>query len=223
MTYSSFVRPGGLYRVTPTGPHGTFEAILVEELPGRVRDALLLPGHAGEVAEVATVSRAGRLRLLRMTVDGPQWTTVHDAGMGIGRVTVGRIEATGGATVLYTGLDDGRVLRHARGTDGTWTTETIFLGPQGTRGLVAGRFHADPSVESVAVFGYGGKVQLLTRSDAGWEEETIFVDRDKGHWLSVAELDGRNATDEILCSGYGGRIVYLGRPPGYGRSELTDR
>jgi len=78
-------------------------------------------------------------------------------------------------------------------------------------------FHPDPEVESVAVFGYSGKVQLLTRGPGDtWDVETIFEDRDRGHWLSVAELDGRNRTDEILGSGYGGRVFLLSRPPGYG-------
>jgi hypothetical protein len=90
----------------------------------------------------------------------------------------------------------------------------VHVGPQGPRGLAAGRFHADPELESLALFGYSREVVLLTRRDGGWESEILFVDRDKGHWLSVAELDGRNETDEILLSGYGARVVLLARPPG---------
>ena len=95
----------------------------------------------------------------------------------------------------------------------------------GRRGIVAGRFHADPQTESIAVFGYSKKVQLLTRERGSWRVETIFEDVDKGHWLAVGELDGRNATDEIILSGYGARVVLLARPPGYGLapSTATDR
>ena len=98
-----------------------------------------------------------------------------------------------------------------------WKKEIIFAGPQGLRGLVAGRFHENPEVETLAVFGYSKKVQILYKKPGmPWEVETIFEDRDRGHWLESAELDGRNATDEILGSGYGGRIFMLARPPGYG-------
>jgi hypothetical protein len=71
-------------------------------------------------------------------------------------------------------------------------------------------------VETVAVYGYAGKVQLLTRGEKGWSVETLFVNDRKGHWLCAAELDGRNATDELVASGFGGRVVLLARPPGYG-------
>jgi hypothetical protein len=202
-----FTRPGGLYRVTPTGPDGRFETTLVEELEGRVRDAVTLP-----TGEIATVSRTGHLRLLRMAPEGPRWTLVHEEAMGMGRVAAG---ASG--RVLYTTLDDGRVLRHA--LEGPrWSTETIHCGPQGPRGVAAGRFDADPQVETVAVFGYSGRVELLSRRGEEWKAETAFLDRDKGHWLAAAELDGRNGTHELLASGYGGRIVLLARPPGYGRA-----
>jgi hypothetical protein len=123
--------------------------------------------------------------------------------------------------VIYATHDDGRILRFER--DGaTWHKETVYLGPQGPRGVAAGRFDADPNVETIAVFGYSRKVQLLSRRETGWEVETLFVDRDKGHWLAAVELDGRNATHELVASGYGTRIVLLSRPPGYGRTETTD-
>jgi len=99
--------------------------------------------------------------------------------------------------------------------DDSWSSELIYAGPQGPRGIAVGRFHEDPDLESVAVFGYSARVELLTRGPAGWELETLFVDRDKGHWLTVAELDGRNGTDELVLSGYGARVVLLARPPGY--------
>jgi hypothetical protein len=140
--------------------------------------------------------------------------------MGIGRIATapGPID---GRLVLYTTHDDGRVMRHARVPDGTWRHEAIYLGPQGPRGIAAGRFEADPGVETVAVFGYSRCVELLARRGERWEVTPLFEDLDRGHWLSAAELDGRNATDELLASGYAGRIVLLARPPGFGRTELA--
>ena len=206
-----FTRPGGLFRVTPDGPDGTWKTTHLQDLPGRVRDAEIF-GDA-----IATVSRAGRLALLRITKAGPQWETIHESAMGMGRIA----HCSERPNVLYTTQDDGRILRHERGPSG-WKSETIYLGPEGPRGVAAGRFDADPEVETVAVFGYSGKVQLLSRRDAAWEVETLFQDSDKGHWLAVAEVDGRNATRELLTSGYSGRIVLLSRPAGYGRSQACD-
>ncbi len=84
------------------------------------------------------------------------------------------------------------------------------------RGCVWGRFDQDPLVETVAVFGYSHRVELLSCRQGRWSRETLFVDRDKGHWLAAGELDGRNVTEELVCSGYSGRVVLLSRPPGYG-------
>ncbi len=208
-----FTRPGALYRVTPTGNDGRFEVERLEVLDGRVRDAVLVAGADGASAEVATVSRAGALELLRLGEDGPQWTTLHAAQVGMGRIALGSSEPP----VLYTTLDDGRIARHARAADGSWSSEVIHIDVQGPRGLAAGRFHEDPEVETVALFGYGREVRLLSRAPGeAWEVETLFVDRDKGHWLSACEIDGRNGTRELVGSGYGGRIFLLSRPPGYG-------
>jgi hypothetical protein len=207
-----FTRPGGLYRLRPTGPHGTWEKDFLGELPGRVRDAVVLPPGEGESVEIATVSRDGALRVCS---DGLTKVMVpHRTTMGMGRLAL-RPGSTARSTVLYATLDDGRVLRHERKVAG-WTTETIYAGPQGLRGVAAGRFHQDAAVETVAVYGYAGKVQLLTRGEKGWSVETLFVNDRKGHWLCAAELDGRNATDELVASGFGGRVVLLARPPGYG-------
>jgi len=214
-----FTRPGALYEATPTGPDGTFETKLLETLPGRVRDAVPLPAMDGRLPAIATASRAGRLQLLRFTETGPAWSLIHDEGMGMGRIAL-RPPEPGKPLVLYSTLDDGRIQRHERQTSGAWTTETIYLGPQGARGVAAGRFDSDPKRETVAIFGYSGKAELLTRTETGWKAETLFHDRDKGHWLAAAELDGRNGTRELLLSGYGGRIVMLARPPGYGRSGI---
>jgi hypothetical protein len=202
-----FTRPGGLYRVTATGPDGKLDCEHVADIHGRVRDALVLPE-----GEVATVSATGTLELLRMTPEGPVFSVVYEAANGMGRLAA----APGRPDVLYSTLDDGRILRHER-DGGSWRHETIYDGPLGPRGIAAGPFGDDPGRETVAIFGYSGKVELLTRGDGRWTAETIFVDRDKGHWLAAAELDGRNTTLELLACGYGGRIVLMARPPGYGR------
>ncbi len=206
--------PGGLYSVTPTGADGQFKTTALGDLSGRIRDAALLPPKGARKQErVVTVSRDGRLCLLELGPAGALWTVIHNENMGMGRVA----HSSGkDGTVLFVTLDDGRVLRLTENAD-TWVSETIFAGPQGLRGIVSGKFHQDPTVETIAVFGYSGRVQLLARDSSGaWEVETIFEDLDRGHWLSVAELDGRNTTDEIIGSGYSGRVFQLSRPPGYG-------
>jgi hypothetical protein len=202
-----FTRPGGLYRVTPTGRDGTFACAHLGDIPGRVRDALVLGPN-----EIATVSATGTLDLLRLTPRGPVWSTLCEAETGFGRLAAAP-ERPG---VLYTTLDDGRILRHERDA-GAWRHETIHDGPLGPRGIAAGAFSDDPRRETVAIFGYSGRVEILTRGEGSWSAETVFVDRDKGHWLAAAELDGRNRTRELLLCGYGGRVVLLARPPGYGR------
>lgn len=209
-----FTRPGGLSRCTPTGRDGGWETVKLDDLDGRVRDAIELSAEDGHPREIACVSRAGWLRLLRITAHGVEWGTVHQEPMGLGRVALRPGAAD--ALVLYTTHDDGRILRHERRADPTWSTSVVYRGRQGRRGVVAGRFAA-PGVETIAVFGYSGAIELLSRGECGeWTAKTIFRDRHKGHWLAAAELDGRNATDEILTSGYGARIVLLARPPGYG-------
>lgn len=209
-----FTSPGGLFRARPRddGLDG-FEVELLEELPGRIRDAAVLPADARGRREILTVGRDGTLRSLVLAEEGPVWSTIHERPMGIGRIAVGRSDPS--ETRVYTACDDGLVFRHER-KGGEWRTEPIYVGAQGLRGLAAGRFDADPEVETVAVFGYGSRVELLRRRGERWEAETIFVDRDKGHWLARAEVDGRNGTDELVATGYSGRIVLLSRPPGYG-------
>ena len=134
----------------------------------------------------------------------------------MGRLALRRHAPPGSPAVLYATCDDGVVLRLEEGAEGAWRTETIYAGPQGPRGIAAGRFDADPARETVATYGYGMRAQLLTRTEGGWKAEDLFEDRDKGHWMCAAELDARNGTDEILLSGYGKRVVLLFRPPGYG-------
>lgn len=214
-----FTRPGRLFLVTanPQAPSG-FDTKLLQEIPGRIREALVLPAKPGEAPEIATVSVAGKLELLRLTPSGPQWRTIAERPMGMGRIAM-RPQRDAEPLLLYTSCDDGVVLRHERDAAGAWKSETIYAGPQGPRGVAAGRFHEDPSKETIAVFGYSKEVHVLTRESSGWSVESVFTDRDKGHWLCAAELDGRNGTDEILASGYGGRIVLISRPPGYGISK----
>lgn len=216
-----FTNPPAVVMLTPTGEHGTFVARDLGDVPGLVRETVILPRKPGEPLRVACVSRAGWLRLLTITPDGKlEWEPIYHDQMGLGRITM-RPAGEGKTLVLYTNHDDGRVLRHEQSADGTWTTETIYLGPLGPRGLAAGRFDDDPATETVAIFGYSHQVEMLTRRDGRWAADTIFVEIDKGHALLTAELDGRNSTDELLLSGYGGRIVLLQRPVGYGRTEAA--
>ncbi|MFH2000054.1 MAG: ABC transporter substrate-binding protein [Planctomycetota bacterium] len=216
-----FTNPGHLIEVTPNGEHGAFKTKHLQSLTGRVRDAVILPACEEGISPIATVSRAGKVELLQLRNDGPQWQVLYQTEMGLGRLAV-RPCWPGHPTVLYSTTDDGRVLRHEKQSDDQWKTEAIFLGSQGLRGIAAGRFSEDPERETVAIFGYDRKVRLLTRQEKGaWKVEVLFEDRDKGHWLSFAELDGRNATREIIGSGYGGRIFMLTRPPGYGLTEVA--
>ena len=210
-----FTRPGELYRLAPDGPDGGFSSEFLGHLPGRVRDALVLPQQGNSAVEIVAASRCGELASIVMTEDGAKWTTIHSEPMGMGRLALKPSGRDDEPLVLYASLDDGRTQRHER-RSGRWTTETIYAAPQGPRGLAAGQFNADPESETLAVFGYARAVELLTRRREGWQVEPLFEDRDKGHWLSSAELDGRNGTREILGSGYGGRVFLLSRPPGYG-------
>ncbi|MEZ6014884.1 MAG: ABC transporter substrate-binding protein [Planctomycetota bacterium] len=227
-----FTSPGALYRVAPTGADGTFETVKLCDTPGRVRDAIRLPpregagvgggevdGQAAAHARVATVARSGELCVLEIGADGPAWTVVHSAPVGRGRLALAPSRA-GRGVVLYTTQDDGVILRHEeRATSlGTsdWSTEVIYRGPLGPRGVKAGHFDVDPNREQVMVFGYSGKVELLSRDAGVWSAEVVFEDRAGGHWLDTLEIDSRNGTDELIGSGYGGRIFMLSRPPGYG-------
>lgn len=214
----AFTHPGGLYLIEPsTGGERSFTCRMLEELPGRVRDAVILELPDGGVG-VATVSRAGEVGLLRLDGGLPKWTALYSTDMGLGRLAA-RPRGAGDPIVLYVTCDDGRIVRLEQQDGGSFQAEVIFAGPQGPRGIATGQFYADPDVESVAVFGYSKHVQLLTRAVGRWRAEVIFEDLDKGHWLSVGELDGRNATDEIILSGYGARVVLLARPPGYGVTQ----
>ncbi len=211
-----FTSPGGLFRARPRsdGIDG-FQVELLENLPGRVRDAVVLPTRPGKPAEVMTIGRDGKLQVLSIDERGPKWTTVYERAMGMGRIAL-RPPELGAALVAYSVCDDGLVFRHERDGDERWRTELIYVGPQGMRGVAAGRFDVDPKVETLAVFGYSARVELLSRRGDAWRAETIFHEREKGHWICRAEVDGRNGTDELVATGYSGRIVLLARPPGCG-------
>jgi hypothetical protein len=209
-----FTRPGGLYRVIANG-NGEFTSTLIGELPGRIRDAILL----ADGKTIVTASRNGQIALLTLDGGGPQWQIIHQSDAGCGRLAIGKSKA-GEMPPIYSSGDNGRIFRHTVGAKG-WNTETIYSGPLGPRGLVAGQFDPDPTVETVAIFGYSGRVEKLSNRDGVWESTTLFADRDRGHWLSVLEIDGRNNTDEIMLSGYGARMVLLSMDPGSGVSELA--
>jgi len=212
-----FTHRGETYLMTPDG-RGGFDASLVGNLNARVRQATLLPQEVNERPWIAAVCRNGEVVLLRLGPDGLEKRVILSEPMGFGRLALRPGTQPGEAHVLYVTRDDGLVLRlQGRPEGGTWQREIVYAGPQGPRGLATGRFDPDPQVETVAVFGYSGKVQLLSRPPGStWEATTLFVDRDKGHWLAAAELDGRNGTDELIASGYGGRIVLLSCAPGTG-------
>jgi len=212
-----FTRSGTIHRLGPErGPEAALRSTTLGALPGRVRDAARIPRSGSTGASIAAVTRAGQLALLRVAGDRIETRVILSEPTGLGRLALAPARA-GRSPVLYVTRDDGAVLRLERGPENDWRRDIIYAGPQGPRGVVAGRFSANPEAETVAVFGYSRKVQLLTRSPGeSWTARTIFTDADKGHWLATAELDGRNATDEILGSGYSGRIFLLSRPPGFG-------
>jgi hypothetical protein len=220
-----FTALGRTYILEPDGAGG-FGSRLVADLRARVRQALVLPHRAGERPWIAAVCRSGEVLLLRMTDDGLERREILREAMGFGRCALRPGARPDGPQVLYVTRDDGVVLRleGVPGASAAWSRELIYAGPQGPRGIAAGRFDPDPTLETVAVFGYSARVQLLSRRPGEpWSAATLFVDRDKGHWLQAVELDGRNTTDELIASGYGGRIVLLAREPGAGlRGAPTD-
>jgi peptide/nickel transport system substrate-binding protein len=210
---------GAAYRIEASlrdgDPHGAiFTLSRVAQLPGRVRDAVVLPGPTGSPARIVGVSRSGHLLGMRLGPRGLEHEVLAHEPMGLGRIAR-RPPRDGAAEVLYVTRDDGLVLRFEERGRGLHR-DAIFAGPQGLRGVAAGRFFEDPAREAIAVYGYGRSVQLVSRDGGGaWQAETIFAGEDQGHWLTVGELDGRNGTDELLATGFGGQVVLLSRPPGY--------
>ncbi len=201
---------GALFRLTAEGADPGFAMSKVAQLPGRVRDTVVLVGDGGPV--VYGAARSGDLVEVVCRGGDVRARTVLHEDSGLGRIAH---RAIGGTDVLYVTRDDGVLLRLARDAAGGFVREVIYVGPLGLRGVAAGRFHTDGR-EAVAVYGYCKDLHLVERTESGWHCATIFRDAQQGHFLAVGELDGRNGTDEIVCSGFGGRVVQLSRPPGYG-------
>ncbi len=208
----AFTSPGAMWRLRPRADDSRFEAREVALTRGRVRDAVRLADGS-----LALVSRDGTLEVRAADALEREGALVLRVEGGLGRLAA---SSTG---VLYAASDDGVVWRCERGPTG-WSNERIFVGPQGLRGIVCGRFTLPTPREELALFGYSGEVVLLARAAEGsWSSSAIFTDRDKGHWLGVGELDQRNATDELVGSGYGGRVFVLAREPGYGLDAAARR
>lgn len=212
-----FTHLGNVYDIRRDEAADTgFTGVCHASLPGRVRQSLVLPTHGAADPEIAAVLRSGEILLLTMTPDGLESREVLKEPMGFGRLAV-RESLPSELLVLYATRDDGVVIRLERRADGAFARELIYAGPQGPRGIAAGRFDADPSVETVAVFGYSARVQLLSRRPGEpWTASTIYEDADRGHWLHALEIDGRNATTELIGSGFSGNVFLLSREPGYG-------
>jgi hypothetical protein len=220
----AFTRSGEAFQLVraPESLPYRLELRPLTNLPGRVRDAVVLSTqNGGDGPRILAATRASEIVLMRLTAQGLEHDPILSEPMGFGRIAR-REGLPGEPEVVYATRDDGVVVRLEERTDGSWKRDAIYAGPQGPRGIVSGRFHEDPNTESIMVFGYSKKVQLITRLPGQpWRVETIFVDRGKGHWLAVAELDGRNGTQEVIGSGYGGRIFLLSRPPGYGVADIA--
>lgn len=211
----AFAISGAVYALTPGADDGSasFTMAKVATLPGRVRDAVVLPGGDATAPRVVCASRSGHLLQLRWLETGLEHQVLAAEPMGLGRLA----HTTRGGDVLYVTRDDGVALRFAAREQGGWDREVVFVGAQGLRGVAAGRFFDDPQRESIAVFGYGRKVQVVSRVPGQpWQVETIHIAGERGHWLVAGELDGRNSTDELIATCFDGAVVLLGRQPGYG-------
>ena len=226
----AFTNNGPVYEVRPDGKDRGFKFELIGDLGTRARDAVLLPASRTRPPRMAVVLQTGEVALVTRTEQGMERTALCREPMSIARIArkpparrsgAGAAGGEDGAEVVYVARCDGLVLRFAERPDGAWTRDILFAGPQGPRGLCAGRFDADPRVETVAVFGYSKKVQLLSaRPGEPWRMETLFTDVGGGHWLAAVELDGRNTTDEMIGGGFSYHVFTLGRAPGYGLADV---
>lgn len=211
-----FAISGAVHELVPGNGDGGFSSRRIGDVGGRVRDAVTIPGRAGLPSRLAVVARSGLLALAELDADALRIEPVAQEPMGLGRVAR-RPPRDGQPEVLYATRDDGVVLRFEQQPGGRWLREVVYAGPQGPRGIAAGRFHEDPARESLAVFGYSRRLQLISRTPGQpWRVETIHTNTEQGHWLAMAEVDGRNGTDELIGSTFGGQVVLLSRPPGYG-------
>ncbi|MBL8723377.1 MAG: hypothetical protein JNK49_04990 [Planctomycetes bacterium] len=207
----AFAITGAVYAAEPSG-EGGFALRNVGQVPGRVRDTALTSLPDGKGRQLLAVSRSGDLLALDYRSGKLTARSLMREDSGLGRLAASP-QCPG---VVYATRDDGLLLRCEAKADGSWHREPLFAGPQGLRGVAAGRFHADGR-EAVACHGYGQTVHLLARPPGGaWQVEEIYRGDDKGHWLAVGELDGRNNTDELVATGFDGKVVVLARVPGHG-------
>ena len=205
----AFAITGLVYRLVPDGEAGAFALRQVADVGGRVRDAVVV-GAGGE-ATILGVSRRGDLLSMQLGPQGLSSRVLLHEDSGLGRIS--RARSLPG--VFYVTRDDGVLLRVALDETGAVDRQVVLATDQGLRGVAAGRFFADGR-EAVAVYGYGKKVQLVSRPAGGsWQVEDLYCGAQKGHWLVAGELDGRNGTDELLATGFDGEMVVLAREPGY--------
>lgn len=218
----AFTNNGPLLDVRPDPNDGDGLVLTqIGDLGARCRDAVLLPATDGRPPRIAALLETGEVGLLVRTEAGFTKSSMCQEDGSIARLAR-RAPSAGQAEVVYVARIDGLILRFLEQADGTWQREPIYAGPNGPRGLAAGHFDVDPAVETVAVFGYGKKVQLLRRRPgSAWEVETIFVDTGGGHWLTAGELDGRNTTDELVGGGFSYHVFLLTRIPGAGFTGIA--
>ncbi|MBX3461620.1 MAG: hypothetical protein KF830_00475 [Planctomycetes bacterium] len=203
---------GAVWALAAEGAEGAFGMRRVATLPGRVRDTIVVPGGGAALPHVLAVTRSGHLLRLQLAGDGAPHRVLLHEDCGLGRIAA----APDRPEVVYVARDDGVLLRLELDGDGLARREVVFVGPEGLRGVAAGRFFADGR-EAVAVYGYGRTVHLLSRTDGGaFTAEAVFTGAQRGHWLAVGELDGRNGTDELVAAGFDGQVVLLARVPGHG-------
>ena len=214
-----FTDPGGAFTVHPEGEHGAWTSAAVNGLPRGVRDAVLLPFEVGQLPVFATASSRGETHLASLTPDGPEVASLFAASVGATSVTVGTA-SHGEGPIVYTALDDGRVLRHRRDPRAGWLTEPIYSGPKGPRALAAGRFDSDPSVEALAVCQADGSIVLLTRTGDRFATSTLLEPSGYGTALVACEIDGRNMTDELVACRANGEIVILARSEDRAEEDL---
>lgn len=209
----AFAISGAVYQATAAdSPGDAFALTKLTEVPGRVRDVAVLPASAGKSPQLLGVSRSGDL--LAMHLAGGKLTSrsllCEDSGLG--RIALSPTHPG----IAYVTRDDGLLLRIELLADGQVARQPMLATDQGLRGVAAGRFFADGR-EAVACYGYGRRVQMVTRNQDGtFAVEDLLTTVQQGHWLAVGELDGRNGTDELIATGFDGAVVMLAREPGYG-------
>ncbi len=206
----AFAITGEVFQLVPEGQAGAFDLRRVGDVAGRVRDAVVTRTEDGR-ATILGVSRRGDLVSMQLNAGTLVHKMLLHEDSGLGRIRSSPVLPG----VHYVTRDDGVLLRVEVRPDGSLDRQAILATDQGLRGVAPGRFFADGR-EAVAVYGYGKKVQLVSRVAGGsWQVETIYDGAQKGHWLVAGELDGRNGTDELLATGFDGEVIVLAREPGY--------